>query len=44
MANDSANFQDLSYDAQKQHWIRDASTPERLRVHQGWFREDTIDF
>lgn len=44
MAQNNQNFQELSYNAQKEHWIRDAATPERLNVHQGWFREDTVDF
>jgi SAM-dependent methyltransferase len=44
MPNDTQSFQELSYNAQKEHWIRDASTPERLKIHQGWFREDTVDF
>ena len=44
MSHNTQSFQELSYHAQKEHWIRDAATPERLKVHQGWFREDTVDF
>jgi SAM-dependent methyltransferase len=37
-------FQELSYERQTQHWLDDGATPERLLIHQSWFREDTIDF
>ncbi len=37
-------FHELSYELQRQHWIDDGASPERLRVHESWFREDHIDF
>jgi len=37
-------FQNLSYEVQKQHWLEDGSTPERLQINASWFRDDTIVF
>jgi SAM-dependent methyltransferase len=37
-------FQELSYETQTAHWLNDGITPDRLLIHQSWFREDTIDF
>jgi SAM-dependent methyltransferase len=38
------SFAEHSYEIQRHHWIHDADDPERLKVHESWFREDTVDF
>ncbi|MFL2770555.1 MAG: class I SAM-dependent methyltransferase [Rhodospirillaceae bacterium] len=37
-------FHKDSYERHKNNWKKELTLPDRLKIHETWFREDTVDF